>query len=124
MTLKQRWLAEAVNILKSVKARESENSYHARAACFQALNAAADATKDPEQVRKVFQTMVDKNYIDVSNINLGPIIKAYLLKWVCSIARQFSTQQNNIILITIRVLIHSRQLLFSNFHINFHSCLC
>ncbi|XP_046663797.1 leucine-rich PPR motif-containing protein, mitochondrial isoform X1 [Homalodisca vitripennis] len=70
---------EAIELLKSVKPRE-EKGFQLRSLAWQTLQAVADTTKDPEQVKKLLTTLVDQKYIEVNNVYLGPVIKAYILR--------------------------------------------
>uniref|UniRef100_A0A1B6EW94 PROP1-like PPR domain-containing protein n=1 Tax=Cuerna arida TaxID=1464854 RepID=A0A1B6EW94_9HEMI len=72
-------LDEAIELLKSVKPRE-EKGFQMRSLAWQALQAAADTTKDPEQVKRLLTTLVDQKYIEINNVYLGPVIKAYILR--------------------------------------------
>uniref|UniRef100_A0A1B6MDN1 Pentacotripeptide-repeat region of PRORP domain-containing protein n=1 Tax=Graphocephala atropunctata TaxID=36148 RepID=A0A1B6MDN1_9HEMI len=72
-------LDEAVELIKSVTPRDGQG-FQLRAAAWQALQGVADSTKDPEQVKRLLAVLVEQKYIEVSNVYLGPIIKAYLIR--------------------------------------------
>lgn len=65
--------------MKDIKWRK-EGTYEARAACWQLLDAAAETTKDPVLVNKLLNILVEERQCEVTNILLGPIIKAYLAR--------------------------------------------
>jgi len=74
-------LEEAENLLNSVKSREREISrFIARNNAWRLLQAVAETHQDPEKVKKMLNLMVARKFVEVSNVMLGPIIKASLVK--------------------------------------------
>lgn len=71
--------AEAVTLLQESKPRK-EIGFTSRSSAWQVLQAVADTTKDPELVKKVLNVLVDNRYVDINNVILGPVMKAYLLR--------------------------------------------
>lgn len=75
---------DAVELLNqygpTLKASEDERNFLVSSYCWRILNTFAEKKKDPEAVRVVINTLTKNGYTEVSNVLLGPLIKAYLLK--------------------------------------------
>lgn len=73
---------DAIDFLSSLKQFEDSNEFtsfqHANA-CWKLLNTVAESGS-VENVQKMFDLIINNNYITVSNILLGPLIKVYILK--------------------------------------------
>lgn len=73
---------DAVNFLSSLKEFENNTEFtsfqHANA-CWKLLNTVAEKG-DVENVQKLFDLLINNNYITVSNVLLGPLIKVHIVK--------------------------------------------
>ncbi|PSN31581.1 hypothetical protein C0J52_21546 [Blattella germanica] len=56
-----------------------EKSFQYRSSCWQLLNSLAESGK-VDELKQMFNTLVEHNYIDVSNVLLGPLIKVHVLR--------------------------------------------
>lgn len=63
---------------KKVEAKE-DNGFNYRATCWRLLNGLAEKG-DVENLQKIFDGLVDNNYIVPSNVLLGPLIKVHMVK--------------------------------------------
>uniref|UniRef100_A0A0K8SN95 Leucine-rich PPR motif-containing protein, mitochondrial n=1 Tax=Lygus hesperus TaxID=30085 RepID=A0A0K8SN95_LYGHE len=73
---------EALKILDSHPQSEeeySENNYGHLSTCWKLLNYCAEKGQ-VEMLNKIFETMVRQNYIEPTNILLGPLIKIHILR--------------------------------------------
>lgn len=72
----------ALDFLSSTKKFEDNNeftSFQHSNACWKLLNTIAESG-NVENVQKMFDLIINNNYIAVSNILLGPLIKVYIVK--------------------------------------------
>lgn len=73
---------DAIDFLSSQKGFESNSEFtsfqHANA-CWKLLNTVAEKG-DVENIQKLFDLLINNNYITVSNVLLGPLIKVYVIK--------------------------------------------
>ncbi|RVE48682.1 hypothetical protein evm_006648 [Chilo suppressalis] len=71
---------EAIQFLQDNQPTEDlENNFVLNSKCWQLLNYLAEQ-KDEAKVLQLIQTLVEKNYVEPSNVILGPSIKVFLLK--------------------------------------------
>lgn len=54
-------------------------SYQHANACWKLLNTAAESG-NVENLQKLFDLLINNNYITVSNILLGPLVKVHIIK--------------------------------------------
>lgn len=65
--------------MKEVHDSNEFTSFQHANACWKLLNTVAE-TGSVENVQKMFDLIVNKNYISPSNVLLGPLIKVHLIK--------------------------------------------
>jgi len=73
---------EAIDFLSSMKQFEDNSeftSFQHTNACWKLLNTVAESST-VENVQKLFDLIVNNNYISVSNVLLGPLIKVHIIK--------------------------------------------
>nr|XP_021192971.2 leucine-rich PPR motif-containing protein, mitochondrial [Helicoverpa armigera] len=70
---------EAVEYLKTNKLTEENPSFMLNSKCWQILNTLAEQ-KNEAQVKEMTSTLLDCNYIEPTNVILGPSIKVHILK--------------------------------------------
>lgn len=72
---------EAIDFVKEQKSvhKREEKSFGYRALCWKLLNYLAEEGK-AEELNKLFNTLVKRDYIEVNNIILGPLVKAHMVK--------------------------------------------
>uniref|UniRef100_A0A2A4K6E8 Pentacotripeptide-repeat region of PRORP domain-containing protein n=1 Tax=Heliothis virescens TaxID=7102 RepID=A0A2A4K6E8_HELVI len=71
--------SDAIQYLKSSKLTEENSGFMLNSKCWQILNTLAEQ-KNEAQVKEMTSTLIDCNYIEPSNVILGPSIKVHLLK--------------------------------------------
>lgn len=73
---------DAIDFISSVKQFNDNNEFtsfqHANA-CWKLLNTVAESG-NVENVQKLFDLIVNNNFIAVTNILLGPLVKAHIIK--------------------------------------------
>lgn len=75
-------LNEAVEFLinnKKDELQSEEKNFNYKTSCWRVLNSMAETGND-EDLQHLFNTLVDNNYIEPSNVMLGPLVKVYLLE--------------------------------------------
>lgn len=76
------FVLDAIDFLSSQKQFENNSEFtsfqHANA-CWKLLNTVAEKG-DVENTQKLFDLLLNNNFITVSNVLLGPLIKVYIIK--------------------------------------------
>lgn len=72
---------DAIKIIedKSNRKATDERSFQYNGLCWRLLNSLAEDGKE-EQLKKLFDALLENEFIDVNNILLGPLIKVHLMK--------------------------------------------
>jgi len=75
--------SDAIQFLKekSGERKLEDRSFQYSALCWRLLNSLAEEGK-VEDLRQVFDTLVEYEYIEVNNVLLGPLIKVHIVRQV------------------------------------------
>lgn len=76
------YFVDALSFLSSLKPYEDNNefmSYKHTNACWKLLNCAAE-NGNVEILQKLFDLLINNNYVTVSNVLLGPLVKVHIIK--------------------------------------------